>query len=111
MNRTMNKIDRELINKVIELTKKILKIYNNLYELELNNQKDSLEYQNNIKYLDLLIEMENNLYPKIPINKIDLYILYLDKFGLYKQLSDFTFIIKKSRNKSYFNYFYYTMSN
>ena len=89
----MDKYDIELINKIIEISKKILKIYNTLYELEVNNKKESDLYNNSLKYLDLLLELEDELYKKIKNNKIDSYIIYSDRGNLFKDFSDFTLII------------------
>ena len=89
----MEKYDIDLINQIIELTKKIFKIYNTLYELEINNQKDSELYKKNLKYLDVLTDLENELYEKIPSNKLDEYRHYSNRAILFRKFSDFTLII------------------
>ena len=102
----MNKNDIEFINKIIELTKKIFKIYNTLYELEIDNKKDNIEYQNNLKYLDLLLEIEDGLYSSIPINKLDLYIEYSNRAKTFRQFSDFTLIINDFNDNYVFKRIY-----
>jgi len=103
----MNHDDIELINKIIELTKKIYKIYNTLFELEINNQKESNLYSQNLNYLNMLLELEEELYKKIPINKIDSYLQYSDRANLFKNFSDFTLII----NDFHDNYIYKRIYN
>ena len=89
----MEKEDIILINKIIELDKKILKIYRTLYDLEINNQNKSLDYKTNLNNLNLLIELENELYNQIPIEKIDDYKKYSDRLNSFSKMTDFSIII------------------
>ena len=91
----MNQFDKELVNKLFELSKKTLKIYYTLYTLEITNQKDSEIYKKNLNYLDMLIEMENELYQKVPIEKINTYLKYSDRLNNLANVTDFTIILNE----------------
>ena len=54
--------DYELIQKLINNTTIIEKIYKRMYELEINNKKDSNDFKNNIIILNNAIKVENRLY-------------------------------------------------
>jgi len=94
----MNKTDIELTNKIMELTKKIFNLYNTLYELEVNRQNDSNLYKKNLEYLNLLIEMEDELYKKIPLSRIREYMSYINHNKHLDKFSDFTIIINDYTN-------------
>ena len=86
--------DKLLLNKMFLLSNKIFKLYNTLYELEINNQKNSNLYLKNLKYLNLLIDIENDLYKNIPYKKIELYLEYSDRAKLFKKIGDLTLITR-----------------
>lgn len=44
MKITLQKQDKELIHNMFSVSKKILKLTNHLFELEINNQKNTQEY-------------------------------------------------------------------
>ncbi len=86
------KNDRELIFQIIEISKKIFKIYSNLIKLEQNKLKESQEYQKNLKYLEILKEIENELYKKINLDKLNYYLNYVDP-NLFGTISNFDLLI------------------
>ena len=81
------------IEKILMISNKILVIYNNLYNLEINNQKNSLDYNKNINYLDIVLELENNFYQKLNPKLISFYLHFLDPNRILKNLSDYHLII------------------
>ena len=89
----MTKETITLIYKIINITKKIFKLYNILFNLELNNKKNSNSYKQNLKYLDLLIELEDDLYKNITIKDISEYNIYFHKLYLAEKHSNFEIII------------------
>lgn len=89
MIKKLNSQDKELLHKLSEISKKILKIYNNLYYLEINNQKNSLEYEQNLEYLDICLELEQELYKKVNKEKIYDYIKHTDDTNLFETFSDY----------------------
>ena len=89
----MNKKDIDLINKIIELTKKIFKIYTYLYQLEINNKKETPLYQEYLNNLELLLDIENDYYQDIPISNIDFYIKYSNRANTFQYFTDYTLIL------------------
>ena len=81
------------IEKILMISNKILVIYNNLYNLEINNQKNSLDYHRNLNYLDIVLELENNFYQKLNPKLISFYLHFLDPNRILKNLSDYHLII------------------
>ena len=81
------------IKKILMISNKILVIYNNLYNLEINNQKNSLDYHRNLNYLDIVLELENNFYQKLNPKLISFYLHFLDPNRILKNLSDYHLII------------------
>ena len=81
------------IEKILMISNKILIIYNNLYNLEINNQKNSLDYHRNLNYLDIVLELENNFYQKLNPKLISFYLHFLDPNRILKNLSDYHLII------------------
>lgn len=59
----------ELIEKIIYLTKKIYKVYLELYNYEINGQKNDIVYNKKIKYLLALIEKEHHLYSQLNLDE------------------------------------------
>ncbi|MBQ8472266.1 MAG: hypothetical protein IJ501_02040 [Bacilli bacterium] len=93
MKLNLDKNDITLLNKLLEISKKILKIYNNLYNLEINNQLNSLEYKKQLGYLTICKEIEDELYKQINYSKISDYIEYSDRANLFKDFSDYDLIL------------------
>lgn len=50
------------MQKIIEITESIKAIYNKLCELEIKNQKNSPEYKQNIDYLKIALQVEEQIY-------------------------------------------------
>ncbi|MDD2208807.1 MAG: hypothetical protein PHU45_05640 [Bacilli bacterium] len=69
--------DYKHINSLIKIASSIDTIYKRLYQLEINNQKESDEYKNLLEYLDISLEVEKNNYDKINFNKCNLIVNYL----------------------------------
>ena len=93
MNLNLDKDDITLLNKLLEISKKILKIYNNLYTLEIKNQLNSLEYEKQITYLTICKEIEDKLYKQIKFKKISDYIEYSNRGNLFRSFSDYDLIL------------------
>ncbi len=85
--------DIELLNKILDLSKKILKIYSILFKLEIKHLKPSKVYSRYLNYLDVLLDLEDEYYKMIPIEKIDLYITYSDRGKTFITFSDYSLII------------------
>lgn len=62
--------DYALIDSLLKVTKSIDKIYEVLYELEKNEEKDSVEYAKYLKYLNLALEVENNYYCEMSFEQL-----------------------------------------
>lgn len=56
--------DYELFQELLLVTSSIQKIYHNLYELEICNKQNSEEYRKQISYLNISIQVEDDLYSK-----------------------------------------------
>lgn len=89
----MKNEDIEILNKLFEIAKKILKIYNNLIDLELNNKKNTDEYKKQLDILDICLGVEENLYKKIDLEKIDDYIEYSDYENLFTNITDYDLLV------------------
>jgi len=74
------------INRLISTANSIDLIYNKLYELEINNQKDTDEYKKQLSFLNIAIDLENRLYNKLNFDedKTSATIKYLVKFEFHK---------------------------
>ena len=93
MKITLQKQDKELIHNMFAISKKILKLTNHLFELEINNQKNTQEYKKYQEYLTICEEIEASYYQKINITKIEEYIYYSDIADLFSVFSDYDLII------------------
>lgn len=89
----MNSIYEDDLEKLITLSEKILKLYNELYTLEIDNKKDSKDYKTKLSYLYLLIEMEDEIYPKLDNSSIEYYINIIKETNSNINLSDLSVII------------------
>lgn len=58
----LTKTDYDEINNLIKLTRLIDDLYFKLYELEIENKKETEEYKKLIGYLNILLEKESNKY-------------------------------------------------
>ena len=58
----------EQLNNIIKTTNSIKTLYNKLYELEINNKKNTEEYNKTLNYLDMAIEVENSEYDRCKFN-------------------------------------------
>ena len=96
----MKSIYEDKLQKLITLSDKLLKIYDRLYNLEISNKKDSLEYKKNISYLYLLTELEDEIYPTLSNEDIEMYINLIKETNNNITLSDFNVIIN-SKNNTY----------
>lgn len=96
----MKSIYEDKLEELITLSSKILKIYDKLYNLEINNNKENLEYQKNLSFLNLLIEIEDEIYPNITDEDIETYINLIKNTNIKTTLSDFNVIID-SKNETY----------
>lgn len=61
----LSKKDLEDVEQLLKVTKAINNRYKKLYELEIANQKDSDEFSNNIMYLTLATEVEDQIYERM----------------------------------------------
>ena len=94
----MKSLYEDKLQELIILSEKILKIYNKLYNLEINNLKNKDEYKKNIKYLNLLIELEDEIYSNLSDKDISLYIDIIKQSDFNIKLSDFSLIINDIHN-------------
>ena len=78
MKLTLQKQDKELIHNMFAIAKKILKLSAYLVKLENNKQKDSLEYKKYQEYLTICLEIEEEYYKKIDINKLNNQIVWVN---------------------------------
>ena len=61
--------DFELIRSLLNVTKSISKIYDVLYELEINGEKDSAKYTKYLEYLNIALEVENKYYNNMSVEQ------------------------------------------
>lgn len=82
--------DLKRISKILEGSKSIENLYNKLYELELDDKKDTEEYKTQIQYLRYSLDLENRLYQNsnFSADKCSALIKYLIKFKLNKDYID-----------------------
>ena len=59
-----DKSELKILESYLESSQKIYNIYEQLYQLDINNKKDSIEYQNLIKELQKEINIETEKYQK-----------------------------------------------
>ena len=78
-------------------------LYEKLYNLEINNQKESLEYNRYLEYLKMVLDMENEAYLKLDLNdydKISRYLMFIDStYNLTKDTSDLKSVIRGDYEK------------
>ena len=92
----INSQELSQLKRLINISRMIEDLYSKLYNLELNNEKDSSEYQKYLDYLKLVLEMEKEEYLKLNLNedKISRYFEYInDAYNLEKDLTDMESII------------------
>lgn len=65
----MKNEDYELITSLLSVTKSINNIYEVLYEIEVNGEKDSAKYTKYLEYLNLALEVENKYYNKMSVEQ------------------------------------------
>lgn len=86
----LEKEDYQDIIFLINIAKQIKKIYIKLEELEINNNKDSLEYNNLISELKRSIDIENKIYDRLKKepNKIKILIEHLKSLQGYVEINN-----------------------
>lgn len=67
-NNSLNKNEYEDLSKLINITIKIVNLYNKLYQLELNEKKQTKEYNLFVSKLKQCLTIENNIYNQIMRN-------------------------------------------
>lgn len=93
--------DYELIQKIIKITNLIENLYKKLYELEINNKKDSNDFKNYITNLKNTIKIENKIYKEANLDYLRSYALanYILNFKLPDNfLDDIESIMKQDYN-------------
>jgi len=65
MNFNFSVDEYEALKKIITITRNIKAIYNNLYELEIHNKKNSNEYEKNLEKLKYYLNEESTFYEDI----------------------------------------------
>lgn len=68
--------EESIVLKIIESSKAILKLYNELKELEANDRRKSEEYNKILSYLDMALEYEKDLYDSLNLNEIKVSSIY-----------------------------------
>lgn len=63
----LTKKDLEDVERLLKVTKSVNSRYEKLYELEVTNQKDSDEFNNNIMYLTIATEVEDQIYERMAL--------------------------------------------
>lgn len=86
-----------LIKKIIDISRKIYTINNNIFNLETNNQTNTLEYQKQNKYLEICLEIESELYEQIDFLKIHEYLEYIDQDKLFRTYQDFDILLNPNQ--------------
>ncbi len=61
----LSKRDLDNLERILQLSNSIGKLYDNLSELEKKGHKNSPIYQKNLEYLKIAIEVEDGIYPRI----------------------------------------------
>ena len=89
----MTNENKTFLNSLYSIESKIIKLYYELYNLEINQQKDSLEYQKRLKYIKLLSEIEEEEIETLTKNETLSCIEYLEEKNHFKAYSDFSLII------------------
>ena len=97
----MNTLYEDNLQKLITLSEKIIKIYNELYNLEIDHKKNTDKYNKYLSYLNLLIELENEIYPNISNEDIGNFINIIKDADSNLKLSDFSLIINDKNNTYY----------
>jgi len=101
-NYNLTKTDYNEINNLIKLTQLIDDLYVKLYELEINNKKETPEYKKFIGYLNILLEKESNKYKEynLTVSKCSGWVNYLldDKLP---ESTQFDFKISLNQDYSY----------
>lgn len=72
----LNIKEKEIIEKLIKVTKSIEKLYSNLATLEIKNKKESVEFNKHLDYLNMALELERELYNSLNLDaskSIDIY--------------------------------------
>lgn len=66
----LEKEDYDLLDTLIRISESIGKLYQNLFQLEVNGKKNSQEYRKNLDYLMIAREVEERLYSDNDMNAI-----------------------------------------
>ena len=103
----MNTLYEDNLQKIIVISEKIIKIYNNLYNLEINNKKETNLYKKYISYLNLLTELESETYSSISENDLSLFVGIIKESDPNIKLNDFSLVI----NDKYNSYVYKRILN
>lgn len=86
--------DKATLLRIIKIEKTILEIYKRLYNLEIN-QKDTIEYKEQVNNLKLSILVEDDLFNSIDKQKLSKYLNNINCSHLLRTLNDFDFLLNK----------------
>ena len=103
----MSTLYEDDLQKIIVISEKIIKIYNKLYNLEIDNKKETNLYKKNLSYLNLLIELEDEIYSHISEDNLSLFIDIIKESDPNTKLNDFSLLI----NDKYNSYVYKRILN
>lgn len=67
-NYELTKTDFDELANLFTLTQAIDSLYTKLYEMEINNQKDSANYKKHLDYLNISLDIEKNAYNKMRLS-------------------------------------------
>lgn len=87
--------DKDILLRIIKIEKTILKLYKKLYDLEINNLKDTKKYKELLNNLRLSILIEDDLFKNIDKQKLKKYLNNINCSYLLNTLSDFDFLFNK----------------
>lgn len=98
-----NDLEYKQLKGLINISRMVEDLYQKLYNLEINNQKESLEYNQYLEYLKMVLEMEKEACLKLDLNdydKISRYLMFIDStYNLTKDTSDLKSVIRGNYEK------------
>ncbi len=95
----LNKQQITLIERIIKLSTAIYSLYESLYAMELNNEKDTEFYNKTLKKLETFIEIEKDLYKELQNSAclIDDFIDYIDQAKYFSYFTDYHMLMNVDR--------------
>ena len=98
----INDEEFNLFNRLIRISRMLEDLYSKLYNLELNNEKDSALYNKYLNYLLMVLDMEKESYLKLNLDqdKVYNYLIFINNtYHLDKDFTDLESIILSKYDK------------